>query len=206
MQREALRVIRDEHATLAAMLQSLIQMVKRGPSPDGKDQHELYFDVLRAMLFYIDEFPEQMHHPKESQLLFPRVARAAPHTMQAIDRLEREHQAGEQRVRELMHQLMAWEYLGETRRQTFEDSVRAYVDFYLQHMRLEETDILPAAERHLSDADWHALNAAFATNQDPLNARLPRDPQFDRLFTRIILRAPAPVGLGSDDSVASSAR
>ncbi|MDP2094136.1 MAG: hemerythrin domain-containing protein, partial [Hydrogenophaga sp.] len=53
MNHEALRVIRDEHATLAAMLQSLTQMVKRGPSPEGKDQHELFFDVLRAMLFYI---------------------------------------------------------------------------------------------------------------------------------------------------------
>ena len=196
MNHEALRVIRDEHATLAAMLQSLLQMVKRGPSPDGKDQHELFFDVLRAMLFYIDEFPEKLHHPKESDLLFPRVARAAPHVMSAIDQLERDHGAGELRVRELMHLLMAWEYLGDTRRKAFEDEVTAYVDFYLQHMRLEETVVLPEAEKHLTDADWHALNAAFATNQDPLSNRVPRDPQFDRLFTRIVMRAPAPIGLG----------
>jgi hemerythrin-like domain-containing protein len=198
MNHEALRVIRDEHATLAAMLQSLMQMVKRGPSPDGKDQHELFFDVLRAMLFYIDEFPEKLHHPKESDLLFPRVARAAPHVMIAIDQLERDHGAGELRVRELMHLLMAWEYLGDTRRKAFEDEVTAYVDFYLQHMRLEETVVLPEAEKHLTDADWHALNAAFATNQDPLSNRVPRDYQFDRLFTRIVMRAPAPVGLGQD--------
>jgi len=196
MRHEALRVIRDEHATLAAMLQSLMQMVKRGPDPEGKDQHELYFDVLRAMLFYIDEFPEKMHHPKESDLLFPRVARAAPQVMATIDQLERDHMSGEVRVRELMHMLMAWEYLGETRRQAFEDEVTAYVEFYLQHMRLEETEVLPAAEKHLTDADWHALNAAFATNLDPLNTRIPRDPQFDRLFTQIVMRAPAPVGLG----------
>ncbi len=196
MKHEALRVIRDEHATLAAMLQSLMQMVKRGPDPEGKDQHELYFDVLRAMLFYIDEFPERMHHPKESDLLFPRVARAAPQVMATIDQLERDHMSGEVRVRELMHMLMAWEYLGETRRPAFEAEVTAYVDFYLQHMRLEETEVLPAAEKHLTDTDWHALNAAFATNLDPLNTRIPRDPQFDRLFTQIVMRAPAPVGLG----------
>jgi hemerythrin-like domain-containing protein len=198
MTHQALRVIRDEHATLAAMLQSLTKMVQRGPSPEGKDQHELFFDVLRAMLFYIDEFPEKLHHPKESNLLFPRVARAAPHVMKTIDQLERDHEAGELRVRELMHLLMAWEYLGDTRRKAFEDGVTSYVDFYLQHMRLEETVVLPEAEKHLTDADWHALNAAFATNQDPLNSRIPRDPQFDRLFTRIVLRAPAPVGLGQD--------
>ncbi len=196
MNHEALRVIRDEHATLAAMLQSLTQMVRRGPDPEGKGDRDLYFDVVRAMLFYIDEFPEKHHHPKESDLLFPRVVRVAPHVMSAIDQLERDHMGGEMRVRELMHLLMAWEYLGDTRRQAFEEEVTRYVDFYLQHMRVEETVVLPEAEKHLTEADWHALNAAFATNQDPLNHRIPRDAQFDRLFTQIVMRAPAPVGLG----------
>ena len=27
-------------------------------------QPERFFDVLRAMLFYIDEFPERLHHPE----------------------------------------------------------------------------------------------------------------------------------------------
>jgi hemerythrin-like domain-containing protein len=197
MNHESLRVIRDEHATLAAMLQSLTQLVRRGPDPDGTDDSVRFFDVLRAMLFYIDEFPEKHHHPKESDLLFPRVARVAPHTLATIDQLERDHMQGELRVRELMHLLMAWELLGDTRRQAFIDEVTRYVDFYLEHMRLEETVILPEAERLLTDADWHALNAAFATNQNPLSGRIPRDPQFDRLFTRIVMRAPAPVGLGS---------
>ena len=197
MNHEALRVIRDEHASLAAMLKSLLQMVNRGPDPEGRGEHERYFDVLRAMLFYIDEFPETLHHPKETELLFPRVAKAEPETAELIAQLDRDHHAGEPRVRELMHLLMAWEYLGDTRRVAFETSVKAYVGFYLEHMRQEEVVILPAAERALTDADWHALNAAFATNQDPLNTRLPRDPQFDRLFTRIVMLAPSPVGVGS---------
>jgi hemerythrin-like domain-containing protein len=196
MTHPALRVIRDEHATLAAMLQSLMQMVRRGPDPDGSGQHELYFDVLRAMLFYIDEFPERHHHPKESDLLFPRVARVAPRLMPVIDQLERDHHSGEHRVREIMHLLMAWEYLGDTRRAAFETAVTAYVDFYLHHMRLEETEILPAAEAHLSEADWQALDAAFARNRDPLNTQVPRDPAFERLFSLIVSRAPSPVGLG----------
>jgi hemerythrin-like domain-containing protein len=199
MNHEALRVIRDEHATLAAMLQSLLQMVQRGPEPGGQDQHELFFDVVRAMLFYIGEFPEKMHHPKESDLLFPRLARVAPQVLPIIDQLERDHMSGEHRVRELVHQLMAWEYLGDTRRAAFEDEVKRYVAFYLKHMRLEETELLPEAEKSLTDADWRALNAAFATNLDPLNSRLPHNPQFDRLFTRIVMAAPAPIGLGQGE-------
>ena len=95
-----------------------------------------------------------------------------------------------------MHLLMAWEYLGDTRREAFEAAATHYIDFYLEHMRLEETVVMPEAEKNLTEADWHALNAAFATNHDPLNDKLPRDPQFDRLFTRIVMLAPAPVGLG----------
>ncbi|WP_291014382.1 hemerythrin domain-containing protein [Hydrogenophaga sp.] len=197
MPHEALRVIRDEHASLAAMLKSMLQMIQRGPDPAGRGEHDRFFEVMRAMLFYIDEFPETLHHPKETELLFPRVAKAAPETAEAIAQLDRDHESGEHRVRDLMHLLMAWEYLGDTRRAAFEDAAQRYVSFYLDHMRVEETQVLPAAERALSDADWHALNAAFATNQDPLNARLPRNPQFDRLFTRIVMLAPSPVGVGN---------
>jgi len=197
MNHAALRVIRDEHASLAAMLKSLLQMVQRGLDPEGRGEHERYFDVMRAMLFYIDEFPETLHHPKETELLFPRVAKAAPETAELIAQLDRDHHAGENRVRELMHLLMAWEYLGESRRVAFETAAKAYVGCYLEHMRQEEAVILPAAERALTNADWHGLNAAFATNQDPLNTRLPRNPQFDRLFTRIVILAPSPVGVGS---------
>jgi len=193
MTHESIRIIRDEHAALAAMLRSLLMMVERGPG-DATNQ---FFDVLRAMLFYIDEFPERQHHPKESELLFPKVARAAPQTGAAIARLEQEHDRGEGAVRELQHQLLAWELLGDSRRGVFEAAARSYVRFYLNHMRLEETEILPAAEKMLDANDWAELDGAFATNCDPLTGKYPRDPLYDRLFTRIVMIAPEPIGLGS---------
>lgn len=91
MKHTSLQIIRDEHASLAAMLQSMRMMVDRGPA----DNAENFFDVMRAMLFYIDEFPERLHHPKESNLLFPRVAKAVPHVMGTVDRLERDHMHSE---------------------------------------------------------------------------------------------------------------
>lgn len=192
MAHESIRIIHDEHAALAAMLRSIGMMVERGPG----NEPESFFDVLRAMLFYIDEFPERLHHPKESELLFPRVARLAPETTEAIDRLENDHVKGESAVRELQHLLLAWELVGESRRVAFEKAAKQYLAFYLEHMRLEETVILPAAQKVLSDADWKELDAAFASNCDPLTGKYPRDPVYDRLFTRIVSRAPAPIGLG----------
>ncbi len=193
MNHESTRIIHDEHAALAAMLQSLRMLVQRGPG----NEPEQFFDVLRAMLFYIDEFPERLHHTKETELLFPPLRARAPHLRETLDRLDQDHAHGEAAVRELQHLLLAWELLGESRRVAFEQASERYLAFYLAHMRTEETVILPEAEKVLTPEDWQALDAAFATNGDPLTGKYPRDPVYDRLFTRIVMRAPSPIGLGS---------
>ena len=95
MTQDSIRIIQDEHRAVAAVLRSLKLMLGRGPG----DEPERFFDVLRAMLFYIDEFPERLHHPKESELLFPKLARRAPELLPVNERLEREHMRGEASVR-----------------------------------------------------------------------------------------------------------
>ncbi|MCU0967470.1 MAG: hemerythrin domain-containing protein [Rubrivivax sp.] len=191
MRHLTLDVIQAEHQALAAMLRSLqmllAQAARAARAPD--------FDVLRAMLLYIDEFPERLHHPKESTLLFPRLRERAPELGPVIDRLDRDHARGGAAIRDLEHALLAWEVLGEPRRAAFEQALDAYVAFYLDHMAVEETELLPAARRVLSDGDWAALDAAFAANRDPLTGHEPED-GYRPLFRRIVERAPAPIGLG----------
>lgn len=188
----SLQTIREEHASLAAVLQSLQLMLDKGPG----DEPAAFFDVMRAMLFYIDEFPERQHHPKESQWLFPKVAERDPAAAETIARLEHDHVGGEAAVRELQHLLLGWELMGDGRREVFAQSLQRYVRFYLEHMRLEEAVVLPAAQQHFLAADWEAIDAAFASNSNPLAPGKPRDPAYDRLFTRIVMRAPSPIGLG----------
>ena len=67
----------------------------------------------------------------------------------------------------------------------------------MDHMRLEEEVILPEAIKCLNDDDWKELDAAFAQNTDPLNGKYARDPVYDRLYSRIVTTAPAPIGLGN---------
>jgi hemerythrin-like domain-containing protein len=186
-----LQIIRDEHAALAAMLRSLTMMLERGP----QDDPQRFFDVLRAMLFYIDEFPERLHQPKESGLLFPKVLRAAPELKPVIDRLENDHMNGEGKVRALQHLLLGWELIGELRRAAFVNAAREFAASYLEHMRVEETQILPVAAKLLAPADWEVLDSAFQSTRDPL-AGGEREPCYDRLFTRIVMTAPAPIGVG----------
>jgi hemerythrin-like domain-containing protein len=183
MGHSSLQTIRDEHKTLAAVLRALGRMLERGPL----DAPERYFDAMRATLFYIDEFPERLHHPKESQLLFPQLLRLAPQCGEVLARLEKEHAGSERAIRELQHLLLGWELVGESRRQAFEHAAGHFLDLYLHHMQTEEIEILPLAEQVLSEADWQVLDAAFATNCDPLSGKYPRNPLYDRLFTRIAM-------------------
>ena len=88
--------------------------------------------------------------------------------------------------------------IGETRRGAFEGACVRYVNFYLDHMRTEEMVVLPSAEKRLSAAEWAELDEAFATNRDPLTGKYPADPAYERLFAQILLKAPAPIGVGED--------
>jgi hemerythrin-like domain-containing protein len=192
MKPQSIRIIQEEHGTIAAIAKSLGMMIERGPHDDLPG----YFEVVGAMLFYIDEFPERLHHPKETLMLFPKVAQRAPETAELIARLDTEHERGEASIRELQYLLKGWEMLGLSRREAFEVAVKRHLLFYMEHMRLEESVILPAALKVLDADDWREIDAAFASNVDPLNVKCQRDPIYDRLFTRIVTRAPAPIGLG----------
>jgi hemerythrin-like domain-containing protein len=191
MSHPTLTIIRDEHGALSAMLRSLSMLLaehrRHRSLPD--------FSVLRAMLFYVDEFPEKLHHTKESELLFPKLRARCPEVAPVLERLDRDHARGEKAIRDLEHDLLAFEVLGEPRRAAFESAVERYIEFYLSHMAIEENEILPLAQKHFTAQDWAELDQAFLANRDPLTGHEPSD-LYRPLFTKIVMEAPAPIGLG----------
>ena len=181
-----LGIIRREHAGLSAILSSLRMLVRDAKlhlrAPD--------FRSMRAMLLYIEEFPERLHHVKETTMLFPCLRERAPQAHDVLARLDREHHEGPQRVRDLAHALAAWEFLGEARRPAFENALGRYADFYSEHMRLEEAEVLPLAEKHLLETDWIALDRAFGAHRDALAGSAPEAP-YEELFRLIVRITPA---------------
>ncbi|RYZ01326.1 MAG: hemerythrin domain-containing protein [Comamonadaceae bacterium] len=192
MTHATVRIIRLEHAALSAVLRSAVLLLEqhrsRGSLPD--------FATLRAMLFYVDEFPEKRHHRKESELLFPKLRARTPLSRELLDRLDNDHARGERRIRDVEHALLAFEMLGEPRRAAFERAMSEYADFYLVHMALEEREVLPLAERVLTERDWLDLDEAFMKNRDPMTGHV-ADLEYQALFTRIVNLVPAPLGLGA---------
>lgn len=188
----SLRMIRSEHASLKTVLRSMGMLMERGPD----EQPELFFDLLRAMLFYMDEFPDKQHHAKENELLFPMLAARSPETHRIIAQLARERAQAQTNLRELQQQLPAWEMLGDSRRQVFETNLKAYLGQFVAHINLEESVVIPEALRVLNASDWRELDANFMNHCNPVSGKWPREPLYDRLYTRIAMQSPAPAGIG----------
>jgi hemerythrin-like domain-containing protein len=111
-----------------------------------------------------------------------------------VEDLHAEHQEGARLIRELERALLFLEEGWPVGAREFTKAVEAYAEFHRKHMRKEEQQILPLAERHLLPEDWQAIDAAFAANSDPIAGMTERD--FEKLFARIVSLAPQPVGLG----------
>lgn len=190
-QHTALRIVREEHERLAAVVHGMRYLVRsiaeKAAQPDLK--------VFRAMLLYISEYPEQLHHPKEDRLLF-KPLRGLTHEHDAtLAELEAQHANGEAMVRRLEHLLLRYEFGGEREFAPFAEQVEFCADFYFRHMRTEEEVIFPALRAHFSQANWDEADRGFIANRDPL-AGTDLKQGFERLFTVIVSITPAPLGLG----------
>jgi branched-chain amino acid transport system ATP-binding protein len=187
----ALRVIEDEHRSLAAVLHGLLYIVReirlRGSEPD--------FELLGAMLYYIDAFPERFHHPKEDAYLFRCLRARDPGSAGLLDRLEGEHREGVRRIADLNEALARYRKEGIEAFGSFAQQVAEFANFHWEHMRAEEQDVLPRARRHLVAADWAEIDTAFADNDDPLLGTSARD-NYRQLFRKIVNLAPPPLGVG----------
>lgn len=187
---KAVQTIRDEHRSISAVLHGLRHLAKlMVDAPVRPD-----FAVFHAMIRYIDEFPERLHHPKEEQFLFARLIQRFPGAEPLALELRNEHVIGAQLIRDLENALVYFEENSPAGAPTFRTAVEAYADFHWQHMRKEEEQILPLAEMHLAAGDWEAIAAGFEDNRDPI-AGVPQK-EYEQLFSRIALIAPAPIGFG----------
>jgi hemerythrin-like domain-containing protein len=149
------------------------------------------------MIYYIDSFPERFHHPKEDQYLYRLLRMRHPEAAPLLDRLKTEHRVGAEKIRTLEQALARYQQGGRAEFASFLAAVESYATFHWEHMRAEEQEALPMAEKYLSVADWEAIDDAFLGHSDPMLGTDTRT-EFDKLFTRIVNLAPPPIGLGSE--------
>ncbi|MFO1414556.1 MAG: hemerythrin domain-containing protein [Burkholderiales bacterium] len=187
----ALDIIKAEHRALAAVLtalQSYVNGIVTG-------RYEPDFEVLDAMIQYITELPDQVHHPKEDQFLFVALRRRSPEAAAVLDVLEKEHRNIHNAWTALAAALADFRVAGAAGAPAFKVAVDRYFDFQWQHMSKEETQVMPLARKALAADDWAAIDAAFNANDNPWEGPAGK---YKALFTRIVSLVPAPIGVGAD--------
>jgi hemerythrin-like domain-containing protein len=189
---KAIAIIQHEHRAITAVIEGLRHVLDEVRSGRAAADHNL----LGAMFHYIEAFPEKLHHPKEDDFLFARLLARRPDAKLLLDGLATEHVVGRERFAELKAK---WERYREdpAALDAFVDGVERYAHFHWKHMRKEEDEVLPLAAKALTAEDWDAIDAAFASNDDPI-VGVPASQAFRELFRRIVAIAPPPWGVGPE--------
>ncbi len=189
---EAIRILQNEHANIVKVLAVL--------EAELKVFHELGkldFDLLFTIIDYIETFPDAVHHPKEERYIFDILAERDPEARPLIDELRRQHEDEFKSIAELRAAVesMSMELLMD--KSEFEALVTGYVAFVNEHIRQEEMELFPMAEKSLRAEDWEVIDRAFAENEDPLFAGEAKD-RYHELLRRIIyLSIPPPDKAGA---------
>ena len=192
-QQQALSIIRSEHRTLAAVIHALehvaADMAAGKLTPDYK--------LLWSIIYYIDEFPERLHHPKEDAVLFPRI-RARTHDIDdVLDELGRQHVSSHPHLDALKTLLGRMEADIPGALQAFSEKIAVYASFHWKHMTQEESLVLPKASEVFTAQDWEEVAASFAENKDPLLDASARNSEwFRQFYRRIVTLVPEPWGVG----------
>ncbi|MDH3375811.1 MAG: hemerythrin domain-containing protein [Gammaproteobacteria bacterium] len=189
----ALAIIHGEHRNLSSVLFCLGSLVtdieKHNVKPDCR--------VFHAIANYIESFLDQYHHPKEDEYLFPAIARQYPRAQPLIDALEEQHNRGTELLHRVRRKLATYEYVGADAFIPFRDAARDYINFQREHIRKEETELMPLAREHLQVSDWKPIDEAFLAHTDPLFGEA-RKKEFEILYSTIIRLAPAPHGFAAE--------
>lgn len=175
----ALAVIEQEHHALARVLHTLQKFLERVETGVATPE----FDMFSAALYYIDEFQERSHHPKEEAFLFKSLSAATSEFDSVIAELQAGHRHGAQAMAALYRALVHYQGGAPDGIKSFRACVDAYAQAMFEHMRAEE-DLFAKCTTALNDDAWARIAAAFGENDDPLFGQNRRE-AFARLFHRI---------------------
>lgn len=190
---EAMRILMDEHQSLAAIIHAMRYMIKEIGAGKLEPDHKL----LDAMVRYLEAYPEKRHHPHEDLYLFGPLKARTQEGAEALARLEREHGESDARIHQLEAALARYRSGEPGGYQQFSAAFDAYAEFYRTHMITEEREILPLLRKHLTAEDWARADAGFLASEDPARGLRSSGEDFAHIFSRLVAATPAPIGLGA---------
>lgn len=153
---------RVDHANFAKLLHLLeeqLDLFHEGGSP----QYELMLDIM----YYMTRYCDVLHHPKED-LVFAKIRQRQRSARAKIAALLKQHgelkACGERLARDLDDIVNG----SIAPRERIESDGRRYITDLRDHMRSEESEVLPLAGQLLNDKDWAEIDEAIRHFEDPL--------------------------------------
>jgi hemerythrin-like domain-containing protein len=180
----AISTIKLEHRSLGMVLHVLQDLLRKVAAGHVVAD----FGVFATALYYIDDFPERCHHPKEDEYLFKRLRLRTSEFDAVLDQLQTEHARSAITVAGLHRALVHYQGGAAEGLRLFKAAVDSYAADMRSHFR-QEDDLMACAGAVLTDEDWELIAWAFTTNDDPLfgdNLRL----EFSQLYHRIMRLVP----------------
>lgn len=157
-----IQILLEEHRNIDKLLLVLeheLEVFDRSEEPD--------YEILRAVIDYFQDYPEDCHHPKED-MVFEKLKMRDPAAADRIGDAQAEHEIETERLHKLVAAVEGILAGREFLRQTFHDAVYGFIKHQRQHMDKEERLLFPAAVQRLRPEDWAAIDARLDDRKDPL--------------------------------------
>ena len=151
---------------LLNLLDGQLAVFHTGESPN--------YELMRDIVYYLREFSDQVHHPRED-VAFARLAKRSLGIDMELNRLSQEHRVIARAGQILLQSLEGILGGAIIPRADMEAAAATYLVYYRNHIAAEEREILPRAGRLLTAEDWQAVAAAVPAVNDPLFGDDPQD-------------------------------
>ena len=157
---DRLKVEHEQLLRKLNLLESQYLEMCRGDTPD--------YSLMHSIIVYIQEYPEQIHHPLEDMIysiLLERVGDA-----EFVEKLISEHtkmEAVTREIRESLESLPGCAASAEKLKQQLSE----FLVGQRQHIYTEESQVLPLVQRALTRKDWERLQYMMPILDEPIGGK-----------------------------------
>jgi len=154
----ALDMLMEEHRAIEREIDVLLDVAadleKHAPVP---------LETVKALVDFLQQVADGVHHEKEERHLFPLLARRGVMPDESIiGPLLLQHESGRFHVREMRQALEQLEHGARGAALDFVYAARAYAELLRAHIQTEDECLYPIAARVLTEEDDAQLKGAFA--------------------------------------------
>lgn len=153
---DAIDLIRHEHRQIMRLLDRMQEAVDAGRR--GERVNPVLF---RRAAEFLRVFVEGAHHAKEAAMWKELIARGLPQRSGVLAQLAEEHSIGHEHtvaLKDLAEKVIA----GKAGNDLLFDAAEAYIRLHMAHSAIEESQLMPMAQRLLGVDGLDRLRSAFA--------------------------------------------